>query len=57
MVVLAHPTHWLTSVLYALPMVGLIGFFIFTKIRDARLRRSESPAADDHEIAPQPSDP
>ena len=41
MTVLAHSSHWITSVLYALPAVVLIGWLGFTKFKDNRARRRD----------------
>lgn len=36
MLVVAHSGHWLLPVLYALPMLAVVGFMIVSAIRDRR---------------------
>jgi hypothetical protein len=37
--VFAHAGHWLASLAYAAPVLGLLGWMAVLKLRDARDRR------------------
>ena len=39
MTVTAHAGHWLASVAYAAPVIGLLGWLAVVKVRDVRARR------------------
>jgi hypothetical protein len=40
---LAHAGHWLVYVLYAVPVIIVLGSIVVTMIRDRRRRASEEP--------------
>jgi len=54
--VVAHSQHWLTSVLYALPVVGLAGYLLMVKVRDARRPPEERRATYEDDGVPVPGD-
>ena len=41
MTVLAHAGHWLASVAYAAPVVGLLVWLAVVKVRDMRSQRQK----------------
>jgi ABC-type multidrug transport system permease subunit len=43
---LAHVGHWAIWVLYAIPVVIVLGSIVFTLVRDRRGRHAERAAAD-----------
>ena len=49
MLVFAHPSHWLASIMYAMPVVVLVGFLAVARIKDRKQRRNQPEA-------PQPPD-
>ncbi len=36
MLVVAHAAHWLLPILYALPVLAVVGFLVVSAIRDRR---------------------
>ena len=46
MIVLAHTGHWIVSVVYAAPAVGILAWVTITTLRDRR-RRAEG--EDEHD--------
>jgi len=40
-VVFAHSSHWLASIMYAAPLLVLLGWMGVVRLRDVRSRRRE----------------
>jgi uncharacterized membrane protein SirB2 len=53
---IAHAGHWLVYVLYAVPVVIVLGSIALTMIRDRRRRDQpdETPLGDDPSLSPRP---
>jgi hypothetical protein len=43
MLVVAHAGHWLAQLLYAVPLVVLLGAILVSKVRERREARDRSP--------------
>jgi hypothetical protein len=52
--VLAHAGHWLANVVYAGPVVVVVGWLAFTTVRERRREKAEGAAQP--AVGPQPAD-
>jgi hypothetical protein len=46
---LAHAGHWLASLIYVIPVAGLIGYLGLQTLRDRRARRDAADSETRHE--------